>query len=139
MRVFIALAASAILSVADGQYRRIKYREDNYYERLYKRRMAEEEMLKFSQSAFQRRLGTAYDVAKFPIIPPRLRSAKEDKDDIDISPSNLAPSSVLWELPIKHISKILDSGTTVAPPEKLMRPRPTRPPAYSLDGFVPKP
>lgn len=35
--------------------------------------------------------------------------------------------------------RILDSGTTVAPPEKLMRPRPTRPPAYSLDGFVPKP
>ncbi|XP_022701125.1 uncharacterized protein LOC111267260 isoform X1 [Varroa jacobsoni] len=142
MKLFIALTASTLLAVADCQYRRIKYREDNYYEQLYKRRMAEEQMQKFSQTAFQRRLGLAY-ASKFPILPPRLRfnarSKDKDNDDIDLSSTNLSPSAILWELPRKHFNRILDSGTTVAPPEKLMRPRPTRPPAYSLDGFVPKP
>jgi len=67
MRLTLVVAAVVALAVvAECQYRRLKYREDNYYERLYKRRMAEEEMQKFSQTAFQRRLGTAYTTLKFP-------------------------------------------------------------------------
>lgn len=140
---------------AECQFRRtMKRRDENYYERLYNRRKAKLQMQQ--QNVFQRRLGSQYSASKFPILPPRLkimaniyergvrekRAHNERKDDIDLSSTNLSP--VAWELPRKQYNRILERETptvvtTQPPPEKLMRPKPTRPPAYSLDGFVPKP
>lgn len=64
-------------------------------------------------------------------------------DIFELSSSDFSPS-VAWPVPrrpasrrYRHNSNTVTS--TSRPLLKLLRPRPTRPPAYSLDGFVPKP
>ncbi|XP_064472993.1 uncharacterized protein LOC135387793 [Ornithodoros turicata] len=64
-------------------------------------------------------------------------------DIFELSSSDFSPA-VAWPVPRRPASRrfrhnTLTVSSTARPLLKLMRPKPTRPPAYSLDGFVPKP
>ncbi|XP_076334284.1 uncharacterized protein LOC143238177 [Tachypleus tridentatus] len=112
-----------------------------------------------------RRFPFSWRSRKFPILPPRLRSTTttttsttttttensiplesekhdEQEDLLQVSFSEDSPA-VFWpvrrRIPSRSFLPPMTTTTTVRPLLKLLKPRPSRPLLYSLDGFVPKP
>ncbi|XP_029841191.3 uncharacterized protein LOC8052172 [Ixodes scapularis] len=89
-----------------------------------------------------------------PTDPPRLENLQvkrqavldtvlKQADIFELSSSDFSPA-VAWPVPRRPASRrfrpnSVTPSSTSRPLLKLRQPKPTRPPAYSLDGFVPKP
>lgn len=72
-----------------------------------------------------------------------LESVLKQADIFELSSSDFSPA-VAWPVPRRPASRrfrpnAVTQPSTARPLLKLRQPKPTRPPAYSLDGFVPKP
>ncbi|KAH8020339.1 hypothetical protein HPB51_000789 [Rhipicephalus microplus] len=72
-----------------------------------------------------------------------LESVLKQADIFELSSSDFSPA-VAWPVPRRPASRrfrpnAISQPSTARPLLKLRQPKPTRPPAYSLDGFVPKP
>ncbi|KAH9381314.1 hypothetical protein HPB48_011742 [Haemaphysalis longicornis] len=72
-----------------------------------------------------------------------LDTVLKQADIFELSSSDFSPA-VAWPVPRRPASRrfrpnALPAPSTARPLLKLRQPKPTRPPAYSLDGFVPKP
>ncbi|KAH7948134.1 hypothetical protein HPB52_018705 [Rhipicephalus sanguineus] len=72
-----------------------------------------------------------------------LESVLKQADIFELSSSDFSPA-VAWPVPRRPASRrfrpnAVPQPSTSRPLLKLRQPKPTRPPAYSLDGFVPKP
>ncbi|KAK8777843.1 hypothetical protein V5799_020818 [Amblyomma americanum] len=72
-----------------------------------------------------------------------LDTVLKQADIFELSSSDFSPA-VAWPVPRRPASRrfrpnAVTQPSTARPLLKLRQPKPTRPPAYSLDGFVPKP
>ncbi|CAN7948100.1 unnamed protein product, partial [Ixodes hexagonus] len=92
--------------------------------------------------------------AEPPTPPPRLENLQvkrqavldpvlKQADIFELSSSDFSPA-VAWPVPRRPASRrfrpnSVTPSSTSRPLLKLRQPKPTRPSAYSLDGFVPKP